>query len=173
MRSVSARTLFSFPDPVNEVAARLVAFGVVVMTVAVALFDVRWVLVPLAYGFVARVLTGPKLSPLGRFVTQIVVPGLSNQGVREKSVPGKPKRFAQGIGAVLSVSALIAWFAGEVVAARVLAALILGAASLEAFAAFCLGCVIYGRLSAWGIVADACPECADITLRKPQSAAAA
>lgn len=156
------RSLFQFPDPVNEHAARLVASGVVVMTSLVVFAGQRWVLVPLAYGFVARVLTGPTLSPLGTLVTKVVVPRL---GRREKPVPGKPKRFAQGIGAVLSVSALVAWLAGAPTLATVLAAMILGAASLEAFVGFCLGCVIYGQLSKLGIVPDACPECADISLR--------
>ena len=35
-----------------------------------------WVLVPLVYGFLARVLTGPRLSPLGQFVTRVVTPRL-------------------------------------------------------------------------------------------------
>ncbi|MBV9040029.1 MAG: DUF4395 family protein, partial [Acidimicrobiia bacterium] len=58
------RSLFEFPNPVNEVSARLVAAGVVVMTAAF-LAGQHWILIPLAYGFVARVLTGPTLSPLG------------------------------------------------------------------------------------------------------------
>jgi Domain of unknown function (DUF4395) len=163
------RTFFEFPDPVNEHAARLVAGGVVAMTSLVVLGGQRWVLLPLAYGFVARVLTGPKLSPLGSFVTKVVIPRF---GITNKPVPGKPKRFAQGIGAVLSVSALVAWLAGSTTAAAVLTTMILAAASLEAFVGFCLGCVIYGRLSKLGIVPDACPECADISLRAPLRRAA-
>ncbi len=161
-------TLFTFPDPVNEYAARLVAGGVVVMTAAVVFGGQRWVLVPLAYGFVARVLTGPTLSPLGTFVTRIVVPRL---GLRDKPVPGKPKRFAQGIGAVLSIAALLSWLLGAPTLATVLGAMILGAASLEAGIGFCLGCVIYGQLSKWGVVPDACPECSDITIRTRRVAA--
>jgi Domain of unknown function (DUF4395) len=164
---VSRPGLFTFPDPVNEVAARLVAAGVVAMTAAVAVFDVRWVLVPLAYGFVARVFTGPTLSPLGQIVTRLVVP---RTGLAERAVPGAPKRFAQGIGAVLSVSALAAWLLGAPTLARVFAGAILGVAALEAFIGFCLGCVIYGQLARLGVVADACPECADITLRPARRA---
>jgi hypothetical protein len=52
-------------------------------------------LAPLAYGFVARVLTGPTLSPLGQLVTRVVTPRLP---VAPRPVPGPPKRFAQGIG---------------------------------------------------------------------------
>ncbi len=40
------QSLFSFPDPVNEVAARTVAAGVVVMAVLALALDVPWLLVP-------------------------------------------------------------------------------------------------------------------------------
>jgi hypothetical protein len=56
---MTARKLFSFPNPVNELSARLVAGGVVIMAVAAIVFGQFWLLIPLAYGFVARVLTGP------------------------------------------------------------------------------------------------------------------
>jgi Domain of unknown function (DUF4395) len=60
------RALCSFPDPVNEIAARTVATGVVVMAAAALVFEAPWMLVVLTYGFWARVLTGPTLSPLGQ-----------------------------------------------------------------------------------------------------------
>src|SRR3954471_7207688 len=97
-------SLFSFPNPVNEVAARLVAGGVVLLSLATIVFDQPWLTAVIAYGFVARVLTGPTLSPLGQLVTRVVTPRL---GVAPKAVPGPPKRFAQGIGAVLSVTAAV------------------------------------------------------------------
>ena len=53
--------VFRFPDPVNEVSARLVAAGVVVQCAAILVTGWRWLLIPLAYGFVARVATGPTL----------------------------------------------------------------------------------------------------------------
>ena len=80
--------LFSFPNPVNEVSARLLAAGVVVMTVLTVSLDLRWVTAVIAYGFVARVLTGPKLSPLGQFVTRVLTPRLA---FAERPVPGPPK----------------------------------------------------------------------------------
>jgi hypothetical protein len=57
--------LFSFPNPVNEISARLVAAGVVVLCVLTLALDQPWLILVLAYGFVARVATGPTLSPLG------------------------------------------------------------------------------------------------------------
>lgn len=164
--------LFQFPDPVNETAARLVAGGVVIMSVLIVFGSQRWILVPLAYGFVARVLTGPTLSPLGSIVTKIVLPRFGPiLGLRDKPVPGKPKRFAQTIGATLSIAALGAWLIGSTTIATVLVAMILIAASLEAGIGFCLGCVLYGQLSKRGIVAEACPECADVSLRRRVRAA--
>ena len=56
-------SLFSFPNPVNEVAARLVAGGVVLMCVTTIAFDLPWMTAVIAYGFVARVLTGHAASP--------------------------------------------------------------------------------------------------------------
>src|ERR1700689_823160 len=91
-----ARALFSFPNPVNEVSARLVAAGVVIMSVLTIALDLKWATIVIAYGFVARVLTGPTLSPLGQLVTRVITPRL---GVAERPVAGPPKRFAQAIGA--------------------------------------------------------------------------
>ena len=69
------KRLFSFPDPVNEVSARLVAAGVVVLGIlTLALGEPGLLLVVLAYGFVARVLTGPSLSPLGQLATRVSEP---------------------------------------------------------------------------------------------------
>ena len=96
------KQLFSFPDPVNEVSARLVAGGVVILGIATIALDQPWLLAVLAYGFLARVLTGPTLSPLGQLATRVLTPALP---FPPKYVPGPPKRFAQGIGATLSVSA--------------------------------------------------------------------
>ena len=161
---MSAEGLFKFPNPVNEVSARLVAAGVVVMCAATLAFDQRWIIVPLAYGFVARVLTGPTLSPLGQFVTRVLTPALP---FAEKPVPGPPKRFAQGIGAFLSVTALVLAFGfDENTAASVCVAFILVAATLESVFAYCLGCKIFAVLMRTGIIPESvCEECSDIWSR--------
>ena len=77
------RDLFSFPNPVNETSARLVAGAVAVLAVIAIAFQQGWLLPVLAYGFVARALTGPKLSPLGLLATRVVTPRLpSRTGTR-------------------------------------------------------------------------------------------
>ncbi len=163
-----AKRLFSFPNPVNEVAARVVAGGVVVMAVLELTTHQRWLLVPLAYGFVARVLTGPTLSPLGGLATRVVAPRLP---FAAKPVPGTPKRFAQGIGVLFSGGALLAWLAGVPVLADVLVAMLLVAASLESFAGYCLGCKAFALLMRAGVVPESvCVECADVSARLSASA---
>ena len=151
--------LFEFPNPVNEVSARLVAAGVVLMTLGILVLGQTWLLAPLAYGFVARVLTGPTLSPLGQFVTRVLTPALP------------PKRFAQGIGATLSVSAAVAHFGfGSTGVAVVLVGMITVAASLEAVVGFCLGCKLFALLMKAGIVPEeTCEACNNLALRRAVS----
>jgi len=155
--------IIDFPNPVNKVSARLVATGVVVMAVIAIAFDQKWLLVPLAYGFVARVLSGPKLSPLGLLVTKQVTP---RAPFAERLVPGPPKRFAQGIGVVFSSSALALMLAGHWFAAQAVLGLLVVAASLEAFAGYCLGCKIFAILMRLGVIPeDVCEECNNVGRR--------
>jgi hypothetical protein len=158
------RRVFSFPTTINEKAARVVA-GVVAATALVALTaGAEWLLVPLAYGFWARVLTGPTLSPLGRVASSVVAPRLGPS----KPVSGPPKRFAQGLGAAMTTAGATAWALGATGVADVLLAALLVAATLEAAFAVCLGCRIYALLIRAGLVSeDACAECEDILARRP------
>lgn len=155
--------LFGFPNPVNETSARLVASGVVVQAVVYLVWREWWLLVPLAYGFLARVLSGPRFSPLGRLVTEVVTPRLS---VEHRFVAGPPKRFAQGVGFAFSGGALLAAaFGAPSVAVGLIAGLVV-AASLEAVFAFCLGCTVFSALMRLGVVPESvCEECHDISRR--------
>ncbi|MEY4391501.1 MAG: hypothetical protein RLZZ544_210 [Actinomycetota bacterium] len=155
--------ILGFPNPVNETSARIVATGAVFMSVLFLVTGSGWVLVPLTYGFVARVLTGPTLSPLGRLATQVITPRIH----REHSfVPGPPKRFAQGIGATFSITASVLWLLDLHTASFVVIAMLAFAASLEAFVGYCLGCAIFGQLMRWNLVPESvCLDCADISRR--------
>jgi uncharacterized protein DUF4395 len=162
-----ART-FSFPNPVNEKAARTVAFVVLVLAIVTLATSAYWLLAVLAYGFIARVLTGPTLSPLGRVASSVIARRLGP----EKPVPGPPKRFAQGMGAVISTAAAIAALAfGADTVADVLLVMLILAAGLESLFAVCLGCRVFALLMRAGLIPEAvCAECADI--RAPRSAGA-
>ncbi|MGA9277111.1 DUF4395 domain-containing protein [Ilumatobacter sp.] len=160
---MNVQRFFEFPDPVNETSARLVALGVVIQGAAFVVFREAWILVPLVYGFVARVLTGPTASPLGQFSVRIATPFLERRfGVDSRRVPGPPKRFAQLIGVVFTTGAAIASTMGATWLAVALIAGLVVAASLEAFLAVCLGCIAYSAI--WG-----CADCDDIGDRLQQA----
>ncbi len=157
--------IVGFPNPVNEISARLVATGVVLLTTATLLLDLRWMTFFLAYGFVARVVTGPTLSPLGQLVTRVITPALDAE---PRFVPGPPKRFAQGIGAVFTLTAAFLTFGlGRFDIAQWVLGALLVAASLEAFVGFCLGCKIFAVLMRVGVIpSDVCEDCNDIWARR-------
>lgn len=157
------RSLFSFPNPVNEKAARTVAAVVLVTVVVILLTGAYWLLIGLTYGFWARAAAGPKLSPLGWAAQNLVAPRL---GAR-RPVSGPPKRFAQLMGAVMSSAALVlALIVGNHTAANIVLILFLPAAGLESIVGFCVGCRVFGLLMRAGLIPETvCAECADISLR--------
>ena len=154
---------FAFPNPVNEYAARITAGLVVLLAVTTLLTGFGWGLAAIALGFWLRVLFGPRISPLALLSVRVLAPRLG----RVKLVPGPPKRFAQGIGAAMSTAAAILLAAGLAPAAWFLLAVLMVAASLEAFAGFCLGCAIFGLLQRRGLIPDdVCEACNNIPLRQ-------
>ena len=161
----AASRLFSFPDPVNEVSARLVAAGVVILGALTIALDQPWLTAVIAYGFVARVLTGPTLSPLGQLVTKVITPRLP---AAARPVPGPPKRFAQGMGAVMSVTAaVLALGLGLHTAAYLVLALLITAATLESVFALCLGCQIFALLMRAGVIPqEICERCNNLALSR-------
>lgn len=158
--------LFSFPNPVNEVSARLVAAGVVAMSALAIALQQPWLTAVIAYGFLARVLTGPTLSPLGQLVTRVLTPRLP---LAARPVPGPPKRFAQGIGATLSTAAaVLALAAGACTAAYALLGALIAAATLESAFGLCLGCKAFALLMRVGFVpTEVCERCANIAVEPP------
>jgi hypothetical protein len=153
------RGLLSFPNPVNETSARLVAATVAVLSVLTVAFQQGWLLPVLAYGFVARALTGPTLSPLALVATRVVTPRLR---VVHRYSPGPAKRFAQAVGAVFTVTATALWYAaGAHTAALGLVAAIAVFASLEAAFGVCVGCRAFYLGMRLGLVPPSvCEECA-------------
>jgi uncharacterized protein DUF4395 len=154
-------SLFSFPNPVNETSARIVAGCVAVLAVLAIAFQQGWLIPVLAYGFVARALTGPTLSPLGLLATRVVTPRLA---VRHRYSPGPAKRFAQTVGAVFTVSATALYFgAGQHTAAYALVAVLAVFASLEAAFGLCVGCKAFYLGMRLGLVPpQVCEECARV-----------
>jgi hypothetical protein len=122
-----------------------------------------WILVPLTYGFIARVASGPKFSPLGRLATQVITPRIK---VQHRFVAGPPKRFAQAVGATFSIVASVLMLVGAETAARFVIAGLVGAAFLESAFAVCLGCIMFGWLMRAGVIPeDVCEECNNFSAR--------
>ncbi|MGH7643919.1 MAG: DUF4395 domain-containing protein [Candidatus Dormibacteria bacterium] len=157
---IRARQVFSFPNPVNEIAARCVAGGVALISLVAIAAQLPWLSAVLAAGFVVRVASGPTLSLLGQLATRVVAPWLAEP----KLVAGPPKRFAQAMGAVLTITASVTYFGlGLTTVTYALLAAVLLAATLESVFAFCLGCRIFAVLMRLGVIpADVCVACSDI-----------
>ena len=156
---------FSFPELINEVSARLVAIGVLALSSVVLylLIDnnnyVLFFLSILIYGFLARVSSGQKISPLALFVTKLLVPRLN---FKEKLVPGPPKRFAQGIGLIFSLSTAITFLINLNSISIILISTLILFAALEAFIGFCAGCKVFKLLMNIGLIPnDVCEKCSN------------
>jgi hypothetical protein len=155
--------VIGFPRTINEKAARVVAAVVAVAALVALLVPAHWLVVPLAYGFWARVLTGPRLSPLGALASRVVAPRLGPP----KVVPGPPKRFAQAVGAAITTAAVFALALGAPGVVEALLVLMVVAATLESVLAFCVGCQIFGLLMRARVIPDeVCAECGDIRARR-------
>lgn len=161
---------FSFPNPINESVARTVAAGVVILAVATIAFDFPWLMFALAYGFVARVAAGPRLSPMAQLTLKVVIPALK---LPYKPIAGPPKRFAAAIGVGFSVTAIVLHFGFGLtgISYIVLGGLIF-AASLEAIFGYCLGCRAFSILMKFGVIPESvCEDCANFDARMKRLAA--
>lgn len=169
IRVRSRAGVFSFPNPVNEHAARIVAAGVAVLALTTLVTGWLWLAPVLAVGFAARTLSGPRFSLLGRLATQVVAPRLGPA----RLVPGPPKRFAQAIGLGLTTVATLAAYAlGSPALALGLVAVLLVFASLESVFGLCAGCWLFGLLMRAGVIpADVCEGCNDVTRRYAEAQA--
>ena len=149
--------LFSFPNPVNEYAARTVAACVLILCLVASLTLWLPIAVFLAYGFTARVLTGPTMSPIGLLATRLIVPRIIK---KEKDVAGPPKRFAQAIGFLFSTSALLLLIGDQASIARTLYLVLALFAALESMISFCAGCWAFSLLMRVGLIPEkVCIEC--------------
>ncbi len=138
------------------------------MSAAFAITGVAWILIPLTYGFLARVATGPALSPLGLLATKVITPRIN---VQHRLVAGPPKRFAQFIGLLFSSTASVLWLLDLGTAARIVAAMLAAAAFLESAFALCLGCIMFGWLIRLGVIPErVCEQCNNLNLRTTTSA---
>ena len=137
------------------------------MGTAYAVSGAAWVLIPLIYGFFARVTTGPTFSPLAQLATKVMTPRIATQ---HRMVAGPPKRFAQFVGLLFSATAGVLWLLDFGTASRIVAGALVAAALLESVFAVCLGCIMFGWLMKLGVIPQrVCEECNNLQLRSTAS----
>lgn len=161
-------SLLGFPNPVNEKAARVVAGGVLALGLTALVLSVAvddrwlWLVAVLAVGFVLRVASGPRFSPLGLLATRVVAPRLGEP----RHVPGPPKRFAQAIGATVTIAGVVFLAAGMLTVTQGLLGLLVVAAGLESILGICVGCIVFGWLMRVGVVPEStCEACNNFAAR--------
>jgi hypothetical protein len=154
-------SLISYPNPVNEVAARVTAGGVVILGALALALQLPWLTVVLGVGFLLRVLSGPRFSPLALLASRAIVPRLP-WGPRP--VAGPPKRFAQLIGLTFSVVAALLFYAFALhTAAYIVLGALVTAAILESVFGICLGCKAFALLMRAGVIPpEVCESCNNI-----------
>lgn len=150
---------FKYPHPVNETRARVTA-GFTALTVAAILWTQQGgLLIYLTLEFLARVLCGPRFSLASR-LAKVVVTTLK---LPRRPVPGPPKRFAQFVGLLFTLTACILWFGlHRVPEAKILLWVLGGFAILESVFGFCAGCMMFNMLMKVGVIPEsACAACRD------------
>jgi hypothetical protein len=124
---------------VNENRVRLTALWVLLLVIASFLINALPIFIFLTIDFFLRAFNFGKFSPLnilsGAVVKQFKIPN--------KPIDQAPKRFAAGIGFVLSVLVAILLLTGFTKASFILAIVFASFAFLESFLSFCAGCYVY------------------------------
>jgi hypothetical protein len=152
------------PAVVDEVTARLIAAVVLVVCLTALLTHQWWLYAVLAADFTLRAAGGPRSSPIARAVQAGLRPRVA---VAPRPTAFAPKRFAAGIGAVMtSVAVLLSVLgvdAGSLLAptaVSVIGMLMVVFSALEAVLAFCVGCRLFALLARVGVVReDVCVDC--------------
>ncbi len=164
-RGATTISVSTVPTVVDEVTVRIVA-GIVVTTGVVALLTQQWWLYTfLLADFAIRAARGPRWSPIARVASTWIRPRIP---AADKPTAFAPKRFAAGIGAVMTAAITILWLlslttgaTGPLVAATVLAVAMTVLPAAEAGLGLCLGCKIFAGLIRVGLVpAEVCVDCA-------------
>ncbi len=105
---VVVRSVFRFPNPVNDISARGVAAGTAIIGLACLVFGQPWLAVVLVVQFALRVATGPRFEPLALLVTRVITPALPfeaapDAGATEALRAGdRPRGHEPGSGRVCS-----------------------------------------------------------------------
>ena len=126
-----------------EIDARGPRFSALLTTVVLAIALVTgsvWVIALQAVVFAIGAIKGPQFTPYAFIYRSLIKPRLKSP-LRTEDV--RPPKFAQSIGLIFALVALVGSAAGAPVVFTVAIAAALAAAFLNAAFDFCLGCQIY------------------------------
>lgn len=158
----------SFPELVNDRAARVVAALVVILAIVAIITEHPAATLFLLYGFLARVLFGSKIDVFARLAIHVIVPMLR---LGDRPVPGPPKRFAQFIGLCFSAAATAFLFLGMSMAFQISLGILALFAFLESAFGFCAGCFFFYQLMRIGLIpAQVCENCNRLSAQSGASA---
>jgi hypothetical protein len=124
---------------VNENKVRLVALLVLFITVVFLLTSFWYLIAFLAIDFFLRAFKWGNYSILGIIADQIV----NLFKIKNKPVDRGPKRFAAGIGFVITCGILLLLLFDFKIIAGLLAIILIFFAFLESVLGFCAGCYVY------------------------------
>jgi len=151
-RGKALHPLMWFPNTVNNWVVRGTGSLVVIVCILGIIFrDETWgqfLVVGLLVDFISRMLIGSYASLLGMLATLLTSP------LKPDFRPGPPKQFAGACGTFFSAVTVGLFFGGETTGGAIVLGLLMGAAAMEAFLDFCLGCLFFG----WGIRFGIIPE---------------
>ncbi|CAM9784203.1 unnamed protein product [Pylaiella littoralis] len=162
---LTLKRFFSFPSPINSAESRLhacLASALIPVAVYLSWVGVPWLWVFIAYGYLARILCGPRLDPQAFFVLFILRPLMVDKLAifEDHFTSGHPKRFAQSIGFVLAAVCTVLAFLELRVVMGIVALCLFGASALAAVFDVCLGCIIFMiAVEADLVPASICDDC--------------
>lgn len=154
-KSSATNPFFWFPNTVNNHVVRLTGFQVCVASAICAGFYTEswapWIAVSLLVDFLIRMTVGSFLSPLGMIGSVIAAP------FEPDFRAGPPKQFASLCGVMFTTLSTVFFFVhfkDHDIVGAVWIAMLAGAAGLEGFLDFCLGCLFYGFGIQFGLIPD-------------------
>jgi|NOAtaT_7_FD_contig_91_824456_length_4110_multi_3_in_0_out_0_1 hypothetical protein len=169
-KAQSCGEFFKFPETLNTIHVRTHAFCAVVLVIANVLiqwfFGFPWLSLYIVYGYLARIICGPKLDPQSLFVVFVARPLLEDVlKIAESSfVPGPPKRFAQFVGLCFSATATALQFFGNIYASISAWGMLVAASSLVVLFDLCLACVMW-NMSMRLLKKEECQPCKSVNVR--------
>mmetsp|Transcript_24281 Transcript_24281/g.32351 ORF Transcript_24281/g.32351 Transcript_24281/m.32351 type:complete len:987 (+) Transcript_24281:202-3162(+) len=151
-RGSAVHPLFWFPNVVNNYVVRLVGMQVCLISVIAIVFREeiwgQYLAVALLVDFATRFFVGSSLSLLGMIATVLSSPW------RPEFKPGPPKQFASACGLMFSLVAVACYFTDNAIPGAAVLAGLAGAAGLEGFGNFCVGCLFYQLGIQFGLIPD-------------------